>query len=111
MDITNIVVLDSSNFYDVTSTQSKLIMVDFWAKWCAPCRVIAPILDRLAQEYPDKLIIGKLDIDEQRELAVEFGILSIPTVQLYKDGIMIDALVGSRPYQDFKAAVDRYIDT
>ena len=109
MDTANIITLNSDNFRETAAMAGKLVLVDFWAKWCAPCRAIAPILERLAAEYPDKLVVGKLDIDEQRELAIEFGISSIPTIQVYKDGKMIDALVGSRPYKDFKAVVDSYI--
>ena len=107
MDMDNIIVLNDGNFHEVASTGGKLVIVDFWAKWCAPCRAIAPILDRLAGEYPDKLLIGKLDIDEQRELAMKFGISSIPTIQFYKDGVMIETLVGSRPYIEFKNIVER----
>ncbi|MCL2058342.1 MAG: thioredoxin [Oscillospiraceae bacterium] len=109
MDTANIITLNSENFRDATAMADKLVLVDFWAKWCAPCRAVAPILERLAGEYPEKLLIGKLDIDEQREIAIEFGISSIPTIQLYKDGKMIDALVGSRPYKDYKAVVESYI--
>jgi len=105
----NIVALNKENFYDVTSTENKLTIVDFRADWCAPCQAIAPFFDRLAEEYQDKLIIGIIDIDEQRELAMDFGISSIPTIQLYRNGVMIETLVGSRPYQDYKNLVDRNI--
>ena len=109
MDPENIIVLDGNNFDNVTTAGDKLIMVDFWASWCAPCRAIAPILEKLAQEYPDKLTVGKINIDEQQELAIRHGISSIPTIQLYKDGKIVETLIGLRPYQDFKDVVDRYI--
>ena len=109
MDPENIIVLDDKNFHSVTAADGKLVMVDFWAAWCAPCRAIAPKLEKLAQEYPENLIIGKLNIDEHQALAVKFGIVSIPTIQLYKNGAVVDTLVGSRPYQDFKNVVDRHL--
>jgi len=109
MDPINIVHLNSENFDSATATDGKLVIVDFWAPWCAPCRAIAPILDKLAQEYPEKLIVGKVNTDEQQQLAVKYGISGIPTVQFYKDGKLIDTFIGSRPYQSYKDVVDRFI--
>ena len=109
MDPNNIVKMDSGNFDSITAVADKLVIVDFWASWCAPCRAIAPILEKLAQEYPDTLMVGKLNIDEQRELAIKYGIASIPTLQLYKNGKLLDTLIGLRPYQYFKDVVDRFI--
>jgi len=105
----NIVTLDKNNFGAVTSTRDKTVLVDFWAQWCGPCRAVTPVLERLAGEYPDSLIIGKVNIDEQQDLAVRNDIMSIPTIKIYKNGAVVDELIGARPYQDFKAAVDRHI--
>ena len=109
MDKSNIVTLNNGNFRDITSTNNKLVMVDFWADWCAPCRLIAPMLEMLADEYPEELLIGKLNIDDQRDIAMEFGIASIPTIHLYKAGALMETLIGSRPYHELKAAVDKHI--
>jgi len=103
----NVVVVNAENFNEVTAAPGKLVIVDFWASWCMPCKAVAPVLDRLADEYPDALIIGKLNIDEQRELAIEHRVTGIPTLQFYKNGTMADVIVGSLPYQDLKDAVDR----
>ena len=105
----NIIALTQSNYDEITSSRGKIVLVDFWAQWCGPCRAIAPILEKLAGEYADKLIVGKVNVDEQRELAAKYGIASIPTIRMYKDGAPAETLVGSRPYQEFKAAVERCI--
>jgi len=105
----NIIVLNSSNFAEVTSTNDKLVAVDFWAQWCIPCRAVAPALDKLANEYPDNLIVGKLNIDENQELSQSIGITSIPTILLYAGGKILEALVGAHPYQHYKDIVERHI--
>lgn len=105
----NIIVLNGDNFDTVVSSSEKLVIVDFWAEWCGPCRAVAPVLDRLAGEYPDRLIVGKLNVDEQQDLAFRFKITSIPTIQFYKGGKLCETIVGSQPYQSLKAVVDRYL--
>ena len=108
MDSENIIVVSNTNFDKLTANEDKLVIVDFWAPWCGPCRMITPILEQLAEEYPNKIIIGKLNIDEQPELAEKYRISSIPTIQFYKGGRLVDSLIGTRPYHAFKAIVDRY---
>ena len=105
----NTIVLNGQIFDKVVSSEGKLVIVDFWAEWCGPCRAVAPVLERLAGEYPDSLILGKLNVDEQQDLAFKFKITSIPTIQFYKDGVLKETLIGSQPYQSFKAAIDRYL--
>jgi len=109
MEKANIVELNGANYENVTNTPDKLIIVDFWASWCMPCRAVAPVLDRLADENPDRLIVGKVNVDENRELAQTYGIASIPSIFFYKGGKIVDKMVGSLPYQDFKNTVDRHI--
>ena len=78
--------------------QSKgAVLVDFWATWCGPCRAIAPILDEIANEQAEKLTIMKLDIDENQQVAGQFGIMSIPTMILFKDGQPVKQIVGAKP--------------
>ena len=84
----------------------KLVIVDFWATWCGPCRMIAPILQELADQYGDKIIVAKVDVDEQGELAQRYRIMSIPTLMLFKQGQLVDNAIGARP----KAALEQMLN-
>jgi thioredoxin 1 len=83
------------------------ILVDFWAEWCGPCKMIAPILDELAEEYAGKARIGKVDIDQQQELAAQYGVSAIPTLLLFKGGQVAEQMVGARSKRDLKSSFDR----
>ncbi|MDR3120267.1 MAG: thioredoxin [Clostridiales bacterium] len=105
----NMIVLNENNYSEVTGTPDKLVLVDFWATWCGPCRAIGPILEKLAGEYPEQVVIGKLNVDENRALTESHGIQSIPTILLYKGGQIKDTLVGARQFADYKSVVDQYL--
>jgi putative thioredoxin len=83
--------------------------VDFWADWCAPCRALMPVLAKLADAYNGKFVLGKLDTEAERELAAQFGIRSLPTVQLFKDGKPVDQFMGALPEAQVRAFLDRHI--
>ncbi len=85
------------------------VVVDFWAPWCGPCRVIAPILDKLAGEYEGRLTIAKVNTDEQQRWASQFGIQGIPTLIIFKNGQEVQRLVGSRPEQAYRDIFDRVV--
>jgi thioredoxin 1 len=86
-----------------------LVLVDFWAEWCAPCRMIAPILEELAQEYQGKLVVAKLDVDENPKTAMRFRVMSIPTVILFKNGQPVEVLVGAQPKRNFQAKLEKHL--
>jgi thioredoxin 1 len=86
-----------STFEEVISNPEKLVLVDFWAEWCGPCKMIAPVLNDLAKDLEEQLVIGKLDIDENQDTAMAYGVMSIPTLLLFKDGEPIDRIVGYQP--------------
>ena len=82
------------------------VLVDFWAEWCGPCRMISPIIEELANEYEGKAIIGKLDVDSNQESSVKYEVRSIPTIITFKDGKIVDRQVGAVPKETLKNVVD-----
>lgn len=77
--------------------QDKPVLVDFWATWCGPCRMLAPVVDEVSREYADTLAVGKINVDDCPDLAQQFGVMSIPTLILFKDGQIVDKRVGYQP--------------
>lgn len=104
----DIVALTDANFDAQLKTHPRLL-VDFWAEWCGPCRMIAPVLEELAGEYKDRLTIGKVNVDESRQVAARFGIRSIPTLLLLRDGVRVDQIVGAHPKAAIKTKVDQFL--
>jgi thioredoxin 1 len=103
----NIVVLTQENFASEVLQSTTPVLVDFWAEWCGPCKAITPILGELADEYENRVKIGKVNIDEQQGLASEYGIRAIPTLLLFDKGQVADQIVGLRSKRDLKASFDR----
>jgi len=89
--------ITSSNFQAEVVESDLPVLIDFWAVWCGPCRMIAPIIDELATEYAGRIKVAKIDTDAQQALAAQYGILSIPAVMLFKDGQPVEQVVGARP--------------
>ena len=109
MAAANIVTLTDANFSEQVLKSSTPVLVDFWAEWCGPCKMIAPVLDELAGEYDGKVKIGKVNIDEHLQLAINYGINSIPTLLFFKNGQVADQVVGMRSKRDLKASFDRVL--
>lgn len=96
--------------FDADVLQSdKPVLVDFWATWCGPCRAIAPVLEELDAEYGDKFQIVKIDVDANPEISARFGIRSIPTLFVFKNGEKVDAVVGGRPKSEFVALLEKHL--
>ena len=85
------------------------VLVDFWAPWCGPCRMIAPLIDEISNEYGDKLRALKLNTDESPSVATEYGIRSIPTVMIFKDGAKLDTVIGAVPKSTLVNAIEKYL--
>ncbi len=96
-------------FEEMVVESDKLVLVDFWAEWCGPCKMIAPVLDELANELDGKLVIGKLDIDENQDTAMAFGVMSIPTLLLFKDGAPVERIVGYQPKPQLLARLQSHL--
>jgi thioredoxin 1 len=109
MPAANIVTLTQENFDKEVLQSSQPILVDFWAEWCGPCKMMAPVLDELAQEYDGRVRIGKVNIDEFQALAGQYGIQSIPTLLLFQKGQVADQVVGLRSKRDLKSRLDRVV--
>ena len=100
--------ITDSNFNQVTVDYPRLV-IDCWAPWCGPCRAIAPIIDDLAKEYSGKVIFGKVNVDENPQVAQKFGIMSIPTLLFIKEGELIDNLIGVVPKQTIEDNIQKLI--
>ena len=104
----DILTLTDADFDTQTKAHPRLL-VDFWAEWCGPCRMIAPALEELAGEYKDRLAIGKVNVDENRQIATRFGIRSIPTLLFLRDGERAEQVVGAHPKATLKSKIDQFL--
>jgi len=103
------VVITEENFDSEVLKSDVPVLVDFWAEWCMPCKMIAPVLEELASDYEGKLKIGKLNVDEQPDVAFEHNVVSIPTLLLFKGGEVVKQHVGAAPRQVLEQAIKEYI--
>ena len=99
---------DASFDTDVLKSD-KPVLVDYWAEWCGPCKMIAPILDEVSKDYDGRLKIAKMNVDENRDVPAKFGIRGIPTLMLFKDGQLAGTLVGAHPKAKFTAFLDSHL--
>lgn len=107
MAASNVLTFTQSNF-DTEVLKSELpVLVDFWAEWCGPCKMLGPLVDELAGEYSDKAKIGKVNIDDHPALASEYGVRAIPTMLVFHNGQVVDQMVGLKSKRDLKSSLDR----
>ena len=103
------IIFTDDNFENEVLQSDKPAIVDFWAAWCGPCKMIAPIIEELAEEYDGKIKVGKLDVDENQQTAIKYGVRSIPTVLLLKDGEVKDTIIGAVPKTTIKEKIEKYL--
>ena len=99
----------ANDFQDKVLESEQPVLVDFWAEWCGPCRALGPVIESLSGDYAGRATIAKVDIDANQQLAMQFGIRSIPTVMLFKGGEVVDTFVGVRPKGDYAASLDKVV--
>jgi thioredoxin 1 len=97
------------NFQVEVLGAEQLVLVDFWAEWCGPCKMIAPIVDQLSHEYEGKVRVGKLDADEYPEIVQQYGVMGIPTLILFKNGQPVERMVGFKPKDELIARIERHL--
>jgi thioredoxin 1 len=102
----NIVNIDETNFQKTVLESTKPVLVDFWATWCGPCRMVAPIIDELSKSYQDKIGFAKINVDESPKLASQYGVMSIPTLIIFKNGKPDQQVIGFKPKNELKTMLD-----
>jgi thioredoxin 1 len=105
----NIITISEANFQKEVIESAIPVLVDFWAEWCGPCKMIGPVLDEIAPEYQGRARIGKVNVDNEPGLATQFGVTSIPTLFIFKGGQIVEQMVGARSKRDLKASLDKAI--
>lgn len=99
---------NEKTFQSEVLDSGKLALVDFWASWCGPCKMLGPTIDELAVELEGKVLVGKVNVDEEQDLAVRYQVSTIPTILIIKDGKVVKSLIGVRPKEDFLAALKEH---
>jgi thioredoxin 1 len=102
----NVSEFTDANFEEQVLKSQQPVLVDFWAEWCQPCRMLSPTIEKLATDYASRVKVGKVDTESNRDIVIKYGINSIPTVILFKGGLVAKKLVGLRKEQDFKEAIE-----
>ena len=103
--------ITDANFEDTVLKSDKPVMVDFWAAWCGPCRMVGPIIDQISEEYAEKAVVGKMDVDANQEFAAKYGVRNIPTVLIFKNGEVVGRQVGVAPKNAYTEAIDALLTT
>ncbi len=103
------IIVDEKNFDQEVLKSEIPVMLDFWAVWCGPCKVLSPIVEELANDFAGKLKVGKVNVDENNNLAMQFGVMSIPTLKFFKDGNVVGEIVGATPKNLIQAQIQKIL--
>ena len=98
-----------SDHFESALAQPGVVLVDFFATWCMPCKMVAPVIEKVAESYAGKVTVGKVDIDEEPDLAAAYNVQSVPSILLFKDGKLASTLVGARPFETFATELDKLV--
>jgi thioredoxin 1 len=105
----NVKTFTTENFSSDVLKSEKPVLVDFWAPWCSPCRMVAPIVEELADAYAERMVIGKINVDENGPIASQYGVMSIPTLAVFKGGMLVDKMVGFRGKPDLVKLLEAHL--
>jgi len=106
---THPIAVTDADFEQAVLNSDKPVLVDFWAEWCAPCRALGPVLESLTEDFDGRVTVAKLDIDANQQVAMKYGIRSIPTVMLFNSGEIVDTLIGVRPKSDYVRSLEKLL--
>jgi len=105
-----VIIINKNNFDEEVLKSDKAVLVDFWAPWCGPCRAVGPIVDELAEEYEGKAKISKINVDDEGELAAKFRVMSIPTIMIFKNGEVVEKIIGARSKYELISLLEKHIN-